>query len=120
MSHYTYCIALAVVLTGCAAAHERPAALATAPETSSAATVQQAQSSTAEAARAPEQVAEVAVLDANTLDPGSVVICREMLKPSSNVIVRQCMTRDDWKRYERMQTLQAQTILRQMQGNAFP
>jgi NAD(P)H-hydrate repair Nnr-like enzyme with NAD(P)H-hydrate dehydratase domain len=66
-----------------------------------------------------EEEPTLAVLDASTFYPGSVVVCKDMLKPGSNVVITQCMTRDDWKRFERALELQAQQMLRQWQGSGF-
>jgi hypothetical protein len=46
-------------------------------------------------------------------------ICREMLKPLSNVIVKRCMTPAEWKEFERREALWAQQILRTFQGSAY-
>jgi hypothetical protein len=58
-------------------------------------------------------------VDTDDFDPGSVISCREMLKMGSNVIQTYCMSRDDWKRFERRQEREAQEMLRVMQGSAF-
>jgi outer membrane murein-binding lipoprotein Lpp len=75
-----------------------------------------AEPTTASAAAAP------AVVDANLLTqaPGSIVICRDVLITGSNVMTTRCMTRDDWKRFEYIQMIEAQETLRKMQGSAFP
>jgi hypothetical protein len=122
-------VVLAAILTaGCASAPEQTienegatAALSAVQGTQAAAAATAALSAAqgAQATGTAAPTAPVAELDANSLDPGSVVRCREMLKPGSNVVVRQCMSRDDWKRYERMLELQAQQMLRTMQGSAF-
>jgi hypothetical protein len=93
------------------------AACASAPKENSATTPPQ----TSRASDALEPVSVTAdtqllVLDENSLNTGSVVVCRQMLRQLSNVIDRQCMTRDNWKIYERALELQAQRILRNMRG----
>ena len=59
------------------------------------------------------------VVDALDPAPESKVVCRDMLKHASNVIVTQCMTIADWKRFQRLQEQQAQSIVRMMQGGAY-
>lgn len=63
--------------------------------------------------------ADAVVLNAEEFDPSSEVVCADMLKPGSNVIVRRCMTRRDWKLFEQMQAQQAQQLLRTWQGGAY-
>jgi hypothetical protein len=52
-------------------------------------------------------------------DPRHEIVCRQMLKPASNVIVQHCLSRDDWKQYERAEARHAQAMLRIMQGGAY-
>jgi hypothetical protein len=66
----------------------------------------------------PEVVPSFAV-DAQAVHPGSEVRCREVLKPGSNVIITQCRTADDWKRYERRESLRAQALVRALQGSHY-
>ena len=47
------------------------------------------------------------------------VVCKEMLQQASNNIVRRCMTRENWRTYDRAQEEWARRILRQMQGSGF-
>lgn len=54
-----------------------------------------------------------------SLDPGSLVVCRDMLKQGSNVITTTCMSRNDWKRYERRRAEEAAAIVRMLQGGAY-
>lgn len=71
------------------------------------------------AVRSNNFVTPDATVDARDPNPGATVRCREILRPGSNVIVQQCMTLDDWKRFERRQELEAQEILRTLQGGAY-
>ena len=59
------------------------------------------------------------VVDLNHQPPteNAEVICRQMLKPVSNVIVTRCMTRADWKAYQRAEARWAQDTLLRMQGS---
>ena len=59
-------------------------------------------------------------LDVRDLDPGLVVTCRDMLQPNSNTLRMRCMTRDDWKRFEREEARQAEQTVRRMQGDPLP
>jgi hypothetical protein len=62
----------------------------------------------------------VLVVDAReTPDPGLNVTCREMLKQGSNVIITQCMSQDDWKKFKRRQARDAAEIVRMLQGSAY-
>ena len=68
----------------------------------------------AETATAPQLVGNLQ--PSSTLTP---VICREMLRPASNVIVRRCASAADWRVYERAQEEWARRTLRQMQGSGY-
>ncbi len=105
MNPIKLCLMLAAALVaGCASA----------PEQLSASTGTQA---------AAELVGEidptVVTLEEITLNPGSVIVCREMLKQGSNVIVKTCMSRDDWVRYKRREARDAAAVVRFLQGSAF-
>jgi hypothetical protein len=110
MSPFKHSFALAAVFAaGCAAAPERPA-----DRFEAAAEAAITQTSPAVPIGAPT-VVELRVTDP---DPEETeVICRQILKPSSNVIVTQCLTRDAWKNFERAQELQAQELLRRIRGS---
>ena len=47
------------------------------------------------------------------------VVCRLMLQNASNQLVQRCMSRQDWRTYERAQEIWAQQMLRQMQGSPY-
>lgn len=105
MSPIKFCLVLAAVLAaGCASAPEELTASTGADGT---------------VGVADETDPTVVSLDEITMDPGSVVICREMLKQGSNVIVATCMSREDWKRYERRRAQDAAAVVRFLQGSAF-
>lgn len=97
-------ILTAALVTGCASAPDELTASAQAP-------------------RSPDAIVEAetteVTLEEITLDPGSVVVCRDMLKQGSNVITTTCMSRNDWKRYERFRAEEAAAIVRTLQGGAY-
>jgi len=74
---------------------------------------------TADATALTAAATDAVVLNAEEFDPGSEVVCADMLKTGSNVIVRRCLSRRDWKRFEQMQAQQAQELLRTWQGGAY-
>ena len=105
MSPSKLCLVLAAALVaGCASA----------PEQLTASTGTQA------AAGFVDEIEPTVVsLEEITLNPGSVVICRDMLKQGSNVIITTCLSRDDWQRYERREARDAAEIVRFLQGSAY-
>lgn len=110
MSQINWCVPLATLLAaGCASAPERQAKTAQAAQDGTATTM------------AAETGGAASVLELHDLavDPGQLIACRDMLRPASNVIVTQCMTGDDWKRYERQQERWAREMLRMMQRSAY-
>lgn len=85
-----------------------------------------------ETTEAPPEAAIAATEDSGTVVPDAIVdanelvartpppvICRHMLKQGSNVIIQQCMTAENWKRFERRQAQEAQSIVRTLQRGAF-
>jgi hypothetical protein len=70
------------------------------------------------AANDPVDVVEVAV-DPTEEAHSEPLICRQMLQPASNQIIRRCGTKDQWKTYDRAQEIWAQQQLRIFQGSAF-
>jgi hypothetical protein len=117
MIRFKSCIALVVLLAGgCAAAPEltdqgapaREDAVATPP------------SPTAPAANAATGAASL-VVDVNELVASTPppIICKQMLKKNSNVIVNQCGTAEQWKAFYRRQELDAQETVRMMQGSHY-
>jgi len=109
-----YMTLAALVLVGCAAN----------PELESGDTVAStalAGSTTNAAPRAAAAVTPNLVVDVNDLAvrAPAPVICRDMLKPNSNVITRQCMTEADWKRYKNAEAQHAASLVRMLQGGAY-
>jgi hypothetical protein len=114
MSGPIKCCALLLVgslLAGCASTSGRPA-----PSESA------AQPATG-AANAGESgdVTALRVIDLNKTvdDSASTVVCRQMLRQNSNVITTNCMTRADWKEFERRQALQAEEFVRRLQNGTY-
>ena len=68
------------------------------------------------AAVVPDAVLDIQEINASTAPP---IICRELLKPNSNVHVRQCMTESDWKIYKRAEALRAEELTRMFQGKLY-
>lgn len=67
--------------------------------------------------RAPATTEPVLVVDVNeSVQARPEVVCRDMLKPGSNVIITQCMTAANWKLYQRRVELEAREIVRALQG----
>ena len=71
-------------------------------------------------AAAGAQAVAPKVVDVRDFPPNAnAAICRDMLKPLSNVIVTYCLTPDDWKEYERQEALAAERIVRMFQGSSY-
>jgi hypothetical protein len=70
------------------------------------------------AAASSAEVVPDKVIDLNAVidDSPSRVVCKEMLKEMSNVVVKRCMTVADWEKYKRAQALRAEEFVRQLQG----
>ena len=68
------------------------------------------------AAVVPDAVLDIEELNASTSPP---VICRDMLKPNSNMHERRCMTEADWKVYERVAARRAEELTRMLQGGLY-
>jgi hypothetical protein len=62
-----------------------------------------------------------AVIDANELvaDTPPRPICREMLRPNSNVRTKYCMSAEQWKIYERAEAQRAGELVRTWQGGDY-
>jgi hypothetical protein len=58
-------------------------------------------------------------VDGNALAQRGVITCREILKPNSNVHINQCMTAEDWRRWERLEAQRAAELVRMMQGGRY-
>jgi len=119
MGRFKFYVALAAVAlaAGCAAAPERAAENGVAGEPAQEAAG--AATTTARGAAVADTVTPSLAIDAIDPAPESRVTCREMLKQGSNVIITQCMTLADWKRFERRQARDAQEIVRMLQGGAY-
>ena len=107
-----YVVLAAFLAAGCASS----------PEVADEAPVAAALAATPSAtAAAPNAVAPNTVVDANELIARTPppVICKEILKPGSNVHIQQCMTAANWKRYERYEAANAAELVRMMQGGAY-
>jgi hypothetical protein len=110
----------AVLAAGCAATSD--SAVGSGAEAASSVAAENA----SVAAASPSDGAGAAQLNPGIVDLRHVpqgdrtgYICREMLKPASNVIVTYCGTPAAWKVYERHQARWSQEIVRMMQGGAY-
>jgi hypothetical protein len=77
---------------------------------------------TAASTSAPESAAAAqpsTIVDGNALAQRTLPICREILRPGSNVIITQCMSAENWKAYERREEREAQEIVRMLQGGRY-
>ena len=118
MTRFKPCIALVTLLAaGCAGTSEfaggdraQDEAQATTPAAPAAAP-----------AAAGSAAASPAVVDVNALVAATPapLICRQMLKPNSNVIITPCLTAADWKLYQRRQEQNSQELVRMMQGGGY-
>jgi len=105
MIRFRSCLVSVVLLVwGCAGAPERqPTELAAVAP------------SAAPAAVAP--ITPALVVDANELANQPLPpICRQSLRPGSNVIVTQCMSAADWKRFAQREALETRDLVRMFQG----
>jgi hypothetical protein len=116
MIRFKLCAALAVLLiAGCAGAPE-VADEATASAALAAAAPADSSAASETTATGDAQVVDVNELVASTPPP---LICKQMLKQGSNVIVTQCLTEKDWKAFQRRQEQDAQEITRMLQGSRY-
>jgi hypothetical protein len=108
------CVALliAVGAAGCASAPETSARAGTA-ETATGSAPSSAVN------LASTEVTPDLTVDATEQNPGGRVVCRDILKQGSNVIVTRCMTLDAWEVFERIQEQQAKEFLRAVQGGTY-
>jgi hypothetical protein len=114
MSKIKAYVAMATLLVaGCAAA---PETTPTAAALTGAAPIAAAPVAPSEGA-APQPVAD-AVLDVEAVNASTAPprICRQMLRPNSNVIVNVCGTAEQWKIYERAEARNAEATTRMLQG----
>jgi len=103
-----YVVLTAVLAAGCASAPEvaEEAALAT---------------PTLAANENGATVVPDAVIDANELVENTAArpICREVLRPNSNVHEKRCMTAQQWKIWDQAEARRAAEIVRMFQGGPF-
>jgi hypothetical protein len=99
---------MATFIAGCAAVSE------TALEAPGLASPQRISST-----NAGEAAGGVLTLRADALNDDSEVVCRDMLLHASNILKTRCMSRKDWKTYERVEAMRALQIVRRMQGSAY-
>jgi hypothetical protein len=110
---------MAVLLTaGCAVTPDEATVGLSDAETAVAIAAQAASAPADEAAGARENL-DPAIVDLQHLAQSEPVICREMLKPASNVIVTYCGTPAAWKVFKRQQEQWSQQMLRMMQGSPY-
>ena len=119
MSPFKVYVALATLLAaGCARGPEVADVAAAAPAIAATAATPAATTGGETAALDAATIVPDRIVDANDLvaRTPAPVICREMLKQGSNVIVQQCMTEENWKRFERQQAREAQEFVRMLQN----
>jgi hypothetical protein len=108
-----YVVLAALLIAGCASSPE------VADEESTPATPVAA-SSTAQRSGSgivvPDTVVDANELIANTPAPP---ICREILRPNSNVHERRCMSAEHWKLWDQAEAQRAAQIVRMMQGSPY-
>ncbi len=56
---------------------------------------------------------------ADTRTDAAQVVCRERLHPGSNAHERVCMTDGEWAKFRRRESLEAERLVRVMQGSAY-
>jgi hypothetical protein len=122
MSWYNCLVGSIIVVfaAGCAVAPEAANVPRTGAEPTAALAPDAAPEAASEAGVARDSLVQPTIVDLQHLAQGNTgVICREMLKPLSNVIVTYCGTPDAWKVYKRQQEQWAQQMLRMMQGSPY-
>jgi hypothetical protein len=111
-----------LAFAGCASAPEAPVQNAAAPVASAsvpaqaraAASASQSEGATGDAASAAT-AAGVPTVEVAKLADTNPVTCRDVLIQGSNVLRTQCMTRNDWKTWQRAQEIWAQDMVLRMQ-----
>ena len=107
-----YVVLTMLLAAGCASSPEVAGEAPIAPALSAAPS-----SATASAeAIVPDAVIDANELVANTPPPP---ICRQVLKPNSNVHETRCMSAEHWKIWDQAEARRAAEILRMWQGSAF-
>jgi hypothetical protein len=111
-----YVVLAALVAAGCASNLEVDNRIATEAVTNASPTLAAASSSaaTGSATGAP-------VIDANDLIANTAPrpVCREMLRPNSNVRTKHCMSAEAWQVYDRAEAQRAGELVRTWQGGAY-
>lgn len=118
MRDRAWCLLAAALLSaGCASAPATPSAGIALNGAAAEATEDSAAAQSA-AVSGLAQIAPTLTVDVNRLPPAdnTGLVCREMLKPLSNVIITKCMTPAAWKNYRKAEARQAQELLRIMQS----
>ena len=128
-----YVVLAALVATGCARAPDAAVEAAVSPATAAPsataappATAVPAANATASAAPGAESAGSAvvipdAVIDANELVANTPArpVCREVLRPNSNVRTKQCMSAEAWELYDRAEAQRAGELLRTWQGGRY-
>lgn len=109
-----YVVLAALVAAGCASDPQ----VATEAVATAATTLSAAPSS---AATGSATVVPDAVIDANDLVATTPArpVCREMLRPNSNVRTKYCMSAEHWKIYDRAEAQRAGELVRTWQGGDY-
>lgn len=113
-----YVVLAAVVAAGCARAPEAADVAATgAPAVAPSIAAAPSDASGASA----DVLVPDAIIDANDLVANTPArpICREMLRPNSNVRTKQCMSAESWELYDRAEAQRAAELLRTWQGGRY-
>ena len=112
-----YVVLAALLAAGCASNPEvatEPVATAAPPP--AAATASPAAEGSAAATVVPDTVIDANELIANTPPPP---VCREMLRPNSNVRTKTCMSAEHWRLYDQAEAQRAGELLRTWQGGSY-
>ena len=108
-----YVVLAALFFAGCASAPEVASVAGANEAPGTAAAIANTESS---ATVVPDAVVDANELVANTPKPP---VCREVLKPNSNVHERRCMSAEHWKLWDQAEARRSAEIVRMMQGSAF-
>jgi hypothetical protein len=112
-----YVVLAALVAAGCARSPEATdAATSAAPAVTPSAVAAAPNDAGGSAAIVPD-----AVIDANDLIANTPArpVCRELLRPNSNVRTKQCMSAESWELYDRAEAQRAGELLRTWQGGRY-
>ena len=112
-----YVVLAVLVATGCARNPEAAdEAVSAAPAVAAPAVTAAPNDAGGSAAVIPD-----AVIDANDLVANTPArpVCRELLRPNSNVRTKQCMSAEAWELYDRAEAQRAGELLRTWQGGRY-